>query len=241
MAELVVLPFFVRIAQGFIGGRNFLEFLLGFLVARILVRMVFDRKFAVCFLNFIGGGSALHSENLVIILCHECLFLLLRLCGLRFGRGAGGNHYPGGAQQFVAHFEAARPLLENLPLGDGVGGFAGDGLVQFGIELRADRIQFFHIQFIECLVEFGDDHIQSLPDRLDVVGFFRSGFGHIQIVEHGQERRQRIGGAVNPRIRNILGDPLAVILIVRLQVDQLFLEIVDLFFSVSISLGMDSA
>ena len=70
MAELVVLPPFFRIAQHFIGERNFFEFLLGFLVPRILVGVVFDCELAVRFLQLLGRRGFGDAEYLIIILCH---------------------------------------------------------------------------------------------------------------------------------------------------------------------------
>ena len=57
----------VRIAQEVVGHRDVLEFLFGFLVARIEVRMQLLRQAAIGLLDFLLGNVPLDSQSLVWI------------------------------------------------------------------------------------------------------------------------------------------------------------------------------
>jgi hypothetical protein len=74
VAKLVVDLPFVGIPQNFIGLCGFLEFLFGFLVSRILVRMVLEGQFPVGGLELVGTGFAANAEYFVVIpfMSHEC-------------------------------------------------------------------------------------------------------------------------------------------------------------------------
>ena len=67
MAEAIILGAFARITQNFIGFRRFLEFVLGFGVIGITVRVVMKGKLAVGGLDFISRRGPAHAENFVII------------------------------------------------------------------------------------------------------------------------------------------------------------------------------
>jgi hypothetical protein len=67
VAVLVVSGALLRVAQRFIGFAQFFELLLGSLVARILVGMIFDGQFPIRLLDFLLAGVAVHAEDLVVI------------------------------------------------------------------------------------------------------------------------------------------------------------------------------
>ena len=73
MSELVVLGLLVCVAENGISLGSLLEFLFGFLVSRILVRMIFDGQFPVCLLYFIGCRVLLDAQHLVVVslTCHN--------------------------------------------------------------------------------------------------------------------------------------------------------------------------
>ena len=66
-AELVVELALLRIAEDVVGVGDILEFILGFLVARVDIRMILAREFAVCLANLLLGGASVDSKNLVVI------------------------------------------------------------------------------------------------------------------------------------------------------------------------------
>ena len=71
MSELVVLGLLVSIAEDRICLSCLLELLLGFLVARILVRVVFDGQFSIGLLYFLSCGILAHAQHFIIIsFCH---------------------------------------------------------------------------------------------------------------------------------------------------------------------------
>ncbi len=67
MAVAVVGGAFVGIAERFVGFAEFLELVLGGVVARVFVRVEFHREFAVGLFDLIGAGVAGDAENLVIV------------------------------------------------------------------------------------------------------------------------------------------------------------------------------
>ena len=75
MSELVVSCLLVSVAQYRICFGSLLELLLGLLVVRVLVRVVFDGKFSVCLLYLIGGSVLVDAQHLVVIslVCHKLL------------------------------------------------------------------------------------------------------------------------------------------------------------------------
>ena len=74
VAETVVTLFLVGIAQHIICLGSLLELLLGFLVSRILVGMIFDGHFPVGLLYLFCRGILANSKDLIIIsFCHNAL------------------------------------------------------------------------------------------------------------------------------------------------------------------------
>ena len=67
VSPLVIFCTLVGVAQYIVGFGSFLEFLLGFLVAGILVGVILQRQFTVSFFKLIGGGVFLYTEYFVII------------------------------------------------------------------------------------------------------------------------------------------------------------------------------
>src|SRR5690606_11498523 len=67
VAEAIVTRLFLGIAQDLVGRCRFFELLLGRRITGILVRMVFDRQFAVCLLDLVRAGIPAHAENFVWI------------------------------------------------------------------------------------------------------------------------------------------------------------------------------
>ena len=67
MTELVVTLTFLRVAQHVIGLCRLLEFLLGILITRILIRMVLNRLLTVRFLYLLIRGVLLNAKHLIII------------------------------------------------------------------------------------------------------------------------------------------------------------------------------
>ena len=78
MSEFVIFCPFVGIAQYGICLGCLLEFLLGLLVARVLVRVVLYSFLPVCFFYFVEACVSVHAKHLVVIsfFCHV-LFLLM--------------------------------------------------------------------------------------------------------------------------------------------------------------------
>ena len=74
--ELVVLLTLLRVMQHIIGFSSLLEFFLGFLVAGITVRVVFNGDGAVRLLYLVFGGVLVNAKHLVIItlLGHDLIF-----------------------------------------------------------------------------------------------------------------------------------------------------------------------
>ena len=66
-AVLIVHLFLLRLAQNVVGFLDFLEAVLGGLVAGIQVRMMFAREFAVGLADLIRTRGALHSEGLIVV------------------------------------------------------------------------------------------------------------------------------------------------------------------------------
>ena len=98
MAVAVVGGTFVGIAERFVGFAEFLELVLGGMIARVFVRVEFHRELAVGLFDRIGGRVAGDAENLVIIAFfgHELKPRLLpRMSGFwrppRWRGGAGGR------------------------------------------------------------------------------------------------------------------------------------------------------
>jgi len=67
VAILIVSRPLLRVAQSFVGFADFLEFVLGGLIAGILVRMKLDGQFPIGFFDFLFGGLPLHFQDFVII------------------------------------------------------------------------------------------------------------------------------------------------------------------------------
>lgn len=61
---IVFLPF-LDIAKGLVGSTYFLEFVFGFLIALVLIRMVLHRELSVCFLYLVLGRGFRDSEDRV--------------------------------------------------------------------------------------------------------------------------------------------------------------------------------
>ena len=57
----------LRIAQGFVGFAQFLEFFLGGFVAGIFIGMILEGQFAIGLFDFLLAGAAVHPEDIVII------------------------------------------------------------------------------------------------------------------------------------------------------------------------------
>lgn len=67
MAELVVTGTLVGVRQHVVGFCCLLEFLLGLLVARILVRVILNGSLAVGLLYFVGVSVLLDAQHFVVI------------------------------------------------------------------------------------------------------------------------------------------------------------------------------
>ena len=67
MSELIVLPSLVGIGQDRIGFACFLELLLGFLISRVHIRMIFLRKSPVCFFYLIFIGAFIDAEDFIVV------------------------------------------------------------------------------------------------------------------------------------------------------------------------------
>ena len=67
VAKAVVGRALVGVAEHLVGLAEFLELVLGGLVAGIFVGMKFHRELAVGFLDVLGAGAAFHPQDLVII------------------------------------------------------------------------------------------------------------------------------------------------------------------------------
>ena len=73
-AELIVLLSLLRVMQHVVSLGRFLELFLGFLVARISVRVILYGDFPICFLYFVLRGILAHSKNFIIIsFCHNLI------------------------------------------------------------------------------------------------------------------------------------------------------------------------
>ena len=81
-SKLVVMLALLRIMQHVVCLCCLLEFLLGFLVAWITVRVIFDGDGAVRLLDLVFGGVFVYAKHLVVVsfLCHYYLFCVLRHC-----------------------------------------------------------------------------------------------------------------------------------------------------------------
>ena len=66
-AVLIVHLLLLRIAQNIVGFLNLLEAILGRFIARIQIRMMFAREFAVGFADVVFAGAALDAEGLIVI------------------------------------------------------------------------------------------------------------------------------------------------------------------------------
>ena len=67
MSELVVGRALARVREDFVGLLGFLEFLLGALVVRIAVRMMFHRELAIGLLDVLLGSVAAQAEDRVVV------------------------------------------------------------------------------------------------------------------------------------------------------------------------------
>src|SRR5207247_2913514 len=65
-----------------VGAVNLLEALLGTLIARIYVRMMLARQFAVGLFDFFLRGAALESQHLIVVSCHQ--FPVTKLYGATY-------------------------------------------------------------------------------------------------------------------------------------------------------------
>ena len=77
MSELVVACTLVGVAENVVGLGGLLELLLGFLVARIAVGVVFDGHFLVGLLYLVFRGAFLYAKHLVVVslFCHVLYWL----------------------------------------------------------------------------------------------------------------------------------------------------------------------
>src|SRR5204862_2857717 len=66
MTILIVSGALLRIAQRFVGFADLLELFFGGFVAGVLVRVVFDREFAIGLFYFLDGDGPLDAEHFVI-------------------------------------------------------------------------------------------------------------------------------------------------------------------------------
>jgi hypothetical protein len=79
VAVLVISPALLWITQDLIGFAEFLELFLRSFIARVFVRMVFNRQFPVSLLDFFSRGALLKTQNFVVIaFSHELLGSRLR-------------------------------------------------------------------------------------------------------------------------------------------------------------------
>ena len=108
---MVVGGAFLRVADRFVGFAEFLEFLLGGFVARVFIRVIFYREFAVGLFDVLVGGLAGDAEHFVVI-----------PLGHRSRGGRLGDDDGRGAEEAVAEAIAFAQLLEDVAFGDGGGG-----------------------------------------------------------------------------------------------------------------------
>lgn len=78
-AELIILLTLLRVVQHVIGLGSLLKFLLGFLIARITIWMVFDGQTPVGFPYLFFSSAFGYAQHLIIVslLCHDRIFLVL--------------------------------------------------------------------------------------------------------------------------------------------------------------------
>ena len=67
MTELIVLLALLLVGKHFVGFGCFLELLLGLLIVRITVGVIFDGELAVRLFYFIGRCGLRHPKHLIII------------------------------------------------------------------------------------------------------------------------------------------------------------------------------
>ncbi|MPN28170.1 hypothetical protein SDC9_175609 [bioreactor metagenome] len=106
------------------------------------------------------------------------------------------------------------PLPDNAALGYGVAGFVGHGFMKTGIELGIDRVEAANIQFIQRFLVLCVYQLKSLNDRVDILGFARSFDRQRKMVEQLQERKNGVFHRVYARGLQILGNVLAIILVI---------------------------
>src|SRR5437870_4085665 len=73
LAVAVVLVALLGVAQHLVGAVDLLEALLGALIARIYVRMMLARQFAVGLLDLFLRSAPFESKHIVIVSCHQFL------------------------------------------------------------------------------------------------------------------------------------------------------------------------
>ena len=131
--ELIILGSFFRVAKHVIGFGNFFEFFFRSFIARILVRVIFDRKFPICLFQFGIRCGFGHPQYLIIIFRHVIITPILlimqlkklrrNLLFLRFFSRTGTDDHIGRFEQPVAHFITETPLPDHFPGGNGIGSF----------------------------------------------------------------------------------------------------------------------
>src|SRR5438128_2092391 len=73
LAVAVVLVALLGVAQHLVGAVDLLEALLGALIARIYVRMMLARQFAVGLLDLFLRSAPFESKHIVVVSCHQFL------------------------------------------------------------------------------------------------------------------------------------------------------------------------
>jgi len=198
-AKLVVALALFGVAQHFVGLGGLLEFLFGLFIAGVAVGVVFDGHLLVGAFDFVGRGRLFHAEYLVIV------FLFSHNVSLSFG--------------FASPLLPSRPLLSHSHLGVADDGLAehitrlhtvddfallavfggrhhGDSLVEVGVEERVGGVNLFEALAAERLVEFGEDEVDALFERLHVGGFAHIVLCTLEVVEHGKESFYHAASAV---------------------------------------------
>ena len=79
MAKTIISCTLLRIFQNVIRLADFLEFLFGFRVALVLIRVIFQRQLAVGFFDILRWGRLFNAEYLIKILAHARVLPLSRV------------------------------------------------------------------------------------------------------------------------------------------------------------------
>ncbi len=186
MAELVVLRAFLRVAEDIVRLGRLLEFLLGFLVAGILVGMVLDGLLAIGLLYFIGSGVFGDTKHLIVIsfFCHSRCELLAY------------NHFRM-AKHFIIDCIALLHRVEDLSFQGLVrnrhGGYC---FMAVGVEVAILRIHLPDTVLLHVFLKFLIYEFHSFADSSRIADAFGSLKRPLEIVDNRQQPLERGLGSI---------------------------------------------